>query len=898
MPSYDLSGAGAAGMPGGVAAGIGAPVTARKRARIKKPRRLGVRSALSTFASHLAPPAHPDRWMAEKSSAMLAACFLLIQYALFAVLQNKDEDYHYYAYIGIVGIFTVPLPFMVGFNGPRRFQWLYQPFVLLATWSTGYMQTIEMYRCGYQHGDGSPENKCGNRMFLYMFGLLFGLPTIAVIGLWGQRVLCVMMAAVYMIMTNIMFLPGWRRQQPWVRQPVCLLLYHIYISLWAYWRERADRQIFLLRQQLRTQYTELQTAQTMERRAEHSKKQFVSYIFHEVRVPLNTAMLAVQNLEGEGVFKHLEEDHEIMVHGLSSSLGMMEKVLNDVLSFNRMESGKLTQARKPFDFHKSVQVVALSHRGQADATHVEFSMVLDPRIDSLGLLVGDEMRLRQMLSNLVSNALKFTCAGSVTVMTCLLAPDGVNVGVGVADHAHVRARSDGGPPSDGTLGTSTAAIEHDVELGLSEKRLSIPPSSGSRHSREKRFAIVRVEVRDSGPGLRPSDLVDNRLFSPYVQTEIGRRQGGKGSGLGLALVMQLVKISGGRLGVDSKFGEGSTFWFELQYPLFDAPAHAAPDSPSLVSGLERPSSAPMRWSPAGPDLLNERRTSAPEPRARRSHLSSLPERVSASATSESEPEPDPSASGAGAHTHSRANSNASVSSCNSVHWDQRWGLEVSCPPPPAPSGRTSPEYPPILTVIEPASTAPSTSQLGPPPPPTCGPPHPATRVRPARTPRRKLGDGLRALVVDDDTLTRRLMTRMLQRLGADVRNADNGQGALDAIADYEFDVVFLDNQMPQMSGVEAVRVLRASGSRLFVVGCTGNALEEDQHEYREAGADAILPKPVHQTDMEAKLVEARARKEAGGTREASTGGQESAAAGDGDVDNSPPDHTQGADEGG
>lgn len=135
-----------------------------------------------------------------------------------------------------------------------------------------------------------------------------------------------MMAAAYMVMSCIMFVPNWRRSQSWMRQPICLLLYHIYISLWAYWRERADRQIFLLRQQLRTQYTELQTAQTMERRAEHSKKQFVSYIFHEVRVPLNTAMLAVQNLEGEGVFKNLDEDRGTMVHGLTSSLGMMEKV--------------------------------------------------------------------------------------------------------------------------------------------------------------------------------------------------------------------------------------------------------------------------------------------------------------------------------------------------------------------------------------------------------------------------------------------------------------------------------------------------------------------------------------------------------------------------------------------
>lgn len=94
----------------------------------------------------------------------------------------------------------------------------------------------------------------------------------------------------------------------------------------SFMKERADRQMFALRQQLKIQYRATQSAQVMERRAGDSKKRFVSYIFHEVRVPLNTALLAVQNLEGEDVFKGLQEDQKEMVHGLMGSLTMMEKV--------------------------------------------------------------------------------------------------------------------------------------------------------------------------------------------------------------------------------------------------------------------------------------------------------------------------------------------------------------------------------------------------------------------------------------------------------------------------------------------------------------------------------------------------------------------------------------------
>jgi len=124
--------------------------------------------------------------------------------------------------------------------------------------------------------------------------------------------------------------------------------------------------MFALRQQLKIQYryvldvrfkligSATQSAQVQERRAADSKKRFVSYskslrtslanrpVFHEVRVPLNTALLAVQNLDGEEVFQGLHEDQAEMVHGLMGSLSMMEKVLNDVLSFNRMESGKVS----------------------------------------------------------------------------------------------------------------------------------------------------------------------------------------------------------------------------------------------------------------------------------------------------------------------------------------------------------------------------------------------------------------------------------------------------------------------------------------------------------------------------------------------------------------------------
>lgn len=105
-----------------------------------------------------------------------------------------------------------------------------------------------------------------------------------------------------------------------------VLIYHTLLASISHLRERTDRQLFLSRNQIRKQNVAMREAQAMEQKAQAIKKSFVSYIFHEVRVPLNTALLALQNLDGEDVFRDLNEDQAIMVNGLMGSLTMMEKV--------------------------------------------------------------------------------------------------------------------------------------------------------------------------------------------------------------------------------------------------------------------------------------------------------------------------------------------------------------------------------------------------------------------------------------------------------------------------------------------------------------------------------------------------------------------------------------------
>ncbi|OCF57149.1 two-component system sensor protein [Kwoniella mangroviensis CBS 10435] len=820
-----------------------------------------------------------ETWFTQKQGAMASSVFFLINWILtVGLLPTPMSTYNYVAYIAVAGLLTLPIPVLVIFDFPRRHPTIWQPWIFGACWVFAYILIIEMRLCGFF----SNHNTCGTRNFLNLLGFAFGQPTLGLLTLRENRITAICGASIWLILVGVLVMEQNNSPKLFFRNIVFFALFHAFLICASFLKERGERQMFALRQQLKIQYRATQSAQVMERRAADSKKRFVSYIFHEVRVPLNTALLAVQNLEGEHVFKGLAEDQSEMVHGLMGSLTMMEKVLNDVLSFNRMESGKFAQARKPFEFHKSIQLVALSHRMQAQMAGIELEVELDKDIDKIGgVFVGDEMRLRQVASNLVSNSIKFTDKGSVRIVTKLLYP---------------RMEPTPATEIDDPLRQAAMNLQKQQEIEHHERneRLILASSGGMidiekgsvpleirRQSRdfekekeeEKRKVqkvVVRVEIHDTGVGLRKQDVIDNRLFSPYVQTEIGRRQGGKGSGLGLALVRQIVKLSNGRLGVESEFGKGSMFWFELPYSLPPPPKgktntlsppmggsgphkgfgpSAYVPTASRQQSYHKPTPSPL-GHPVGSTEMTKDASSGTERPAigtTDSTLPLLPEAHGKNQTpdkSELPTEeiimhtyppvdpPTPEDEGIPESDTTFTNPFTSAQSASSgerrsSEWSDGTRLELQAPPiinaPPQVSIQPPPESSPEL--------------------PLC------------------------VLVVDDDKLTRMLMSRMLTRLGHQVSTAENGKIAFDMIKDSfeqkpnapRFDAIFLDNQMPLMSGVEVAREVRDIGCPVFIVGCTGNALREDQEEYISAGADSIIPKPIHQKAIVEMIKEARKR---------------------------------------
>ncbi|RPD57168.1 hypothetical protein L227DRAFT_565479 [Lentinus tigrinus ALCF2SS1-6] len=742
-----------------------------------------------------------------------------------------------------------------------------------------------------------------DKIFLYGLApaLSFAIPPMVVYDWPRDRNVIYQIVLVFAIWT-------WSVYQIIFILPDVVLAFLLYIH---YMRENAERRLYTLRDQLKVQFRATQKAQVNERKAADSKRRLTSYVFHEVRVPLNTALLAVQNMQADGKIAQ-----DIEFKALEGSLSMMSKVLNDVLDFNRMDSGRFESVLKPYKFHQVMRSLFVPLRLATDARRLEFITDLDPSIDDVarralyeamgepedaikrrlkehpgedGIVVGDETRLRQIITNLASNACKFTpSGGKLTITTKLVIPEHLRRDEDEDEDededgfSYERRPSLHAAHSNGNAGA-------DFHHSLSRSHLTQHNTLHSKPAPPLEWIVVRIEVTDTGCGIRPKDMVQSKLFSAFNQTEQGRLQGGKGTGLGLALVRQIVKLSGGRLGVQSKVGEGSTFWVELPLGV----------GSKAVPGLTPPTD------------IEEDEFISPRQAVYTDHKEPLG-RVPGTANPRSSYQFNQSYSSSALHSIMEQGGMVEISTKPTggpptrTIGDPSTGSELHHSPDEAPPQLERPQpldehssdtvralhlshlpKPQTFSIdgalISPTLSAGTTNTL----PSQAGSSTAASSSLQYET-------KLNVLVVDDDPLTRKLMSRMLTRLGCKVTTAENGEIALELILnpgqthqtpssedtgsgglsldgvttgsmsdECRYAVVFLDNQMPVLSGLDAVTKLRSMGRKDFVVGVTGNALLSDQQEYLEAGVDHVLTKPVLEKSLKSMLCIADERRKRG-----------------------------------
>jgi two-component system, NarL family, sensor histidine kinase BarA len=501
-----------------------------------------------------------------------------------------------------------------------------------------------------------------------------------------------------------------------------------------------------------------------------AKSRFLAHMSHEIRTPLNGVIGTAELLRAG----HLDDAQRAqLTHLQEQSARTLLALVNDVLDWTKLEAGKVVMEARPLNLRQLVFEINETFAVHAYRKGIELTSSCSPDVPCS--VVGDAFRLRQIIDNLVGNAVKFTSSGGV--------------------HIHVSLEPE-------------------------------PPGEVSGSSRR-----VRIEVTDSGIGIDPQRL--KGLFAAFMQADesVTRRYGG--TGLGLAISQELARLMGGRIDVASTAGRGSTFALIVPFDLVArrAAMQEQPRSDVLLAsaspGVQRHVNAILHDLGVEPCIVRELPID-PAPDGRRLLLVDAP-------LLNALPAP-PVWLRQQAQAGRRVVVMIPLATDAVSGWPEEQVLLLY-----KPVRRSSLEN--VLAAI--ASE------------PTCAAaPH-------AFAPH--------VLIAEDNVVNQLVVQAMLSELGATCAVVTNGREALECLATERFDLVLMDMQMPEVDGVAAVRMLRATEAadaarRVPVIAMTANGASEEWSRCREAGMDGFLTKPIGTAELRAVLQSSSAAAGHGGVR--------------------------------